>query len=69
MWTYATCGLSTISDEQPFELHIFSGKKDEKLIELLSAVAFYNKHTNRLWLNHTIYFGKSWQNILSVHMD
>ncbi len=62
MWTYATTGMS--SDDlqgEPIELHIFSHKQDESIIELLTALAYYHQNTARLNLNHTVNFGRAWQ--------
>ena len=63
MWTYATCCMSQVEDKHPIELHIFSSVRDEGLIELLTAATYYHRNTNKLGLNHTINFGRSWQNI------
>lgn len=62
MWTYATCGMSTEMDDAPIELHIFSKKADENLVEILTAVAFYHKSGEKLDLHHTVNFGQPWQN-------
>ena len=61
MWTYATCCMSTVQDEYPIELHIFSSKKDTSLVELLFTVAYYHKMHAKLNLHHTVNFGRSWQ--------
>lgn len=61
MWTYATCGLSTYTHISPIELHMFSSKQDESLIELLSTVCFYHNVDANLNLGHTINFGRPWQ--------
>jgi hypothetical protein len=60
MWTYATCGMSTMDEEIPIELHIFSRKQDKKLVELLTVIAYYHRENN-LGLFHTVNFGESWQ--------
>ena len=60
MWTYATCGMSTMNEKTPIELHIFSRKQDKKLVELLTATAYYHRENN-IGLFHTINFGESWQ--------
>lgn len=62
MWTYATCGMSNPFDKNPVELHIFSSKKNDALIELLTFIAYYHNNTSRIDINHTINFGKPWQN-------
>ncbi|WP_159090557.1 suppressor of fused domain protein [Aquimarina aquimarini] len=60
MWTYATCGMSTMEEDTPIELHIFSKKEDNSLIELLTAIAYYHREMN-LNLSHTVNFGRPWQ--------
>ena len=61
MWVYCTSCMSTVSDEHPIELHIFSKERDESLIELLTVVAYYHKNSNKLDLWHTVNFGRGWQ--------
>jgi hypothetical protein len=61
MWTYATCCMSQPEDKRPIEVHIFSAKKDTGIIELLTAVAYYHRNTSLLNLNHTVNFGRPWQ--------
>ena len=61
MWTYATCCMSQPEDSIRVELHIYSSKKEESIIELLTALAFYHRVTNKIGLNHTVYFGRPWQ--------
>ncbi len=62
MWTYATCGMSFGKDAQNLkELHIFSPRKDDSLVELLTGVAYYHRTTKNLDLWHTINFGRPWQ--------
>lgn len=61
MWTYATCCMSASQDQDPVELHLFSSGKDESLVELLTAVAYFHIKTARLGLNHTVNFGRPWQ--------
>lgn len=60
-WTYATCCMSQPEDSTKIELHIYSSKKDESIIELLTALVFYHRTTNKIGLNHTVYFGRPWQ--------
>lgn len=60
MWTYATCGMSTMEENTPIELHIFSKTEDNSLIELLTATTYYHREQN-LSLSHTINFGRPWQ--------
>ncbi|WP_374949122.1 suppressor of fused domain protein [Mucilaginibacter sp.] len=61
MWTYATCNLSVTSDIEGIELHMFSEKKDPMLIELLTTVSYYHRNISKLNLNHTVNFGRPWQ--------
>ena len=61
MWTYATCCMSQLGDKKGVEVHIFSSKRDESLIELLFASAFYHRNNKKLDLWHTINFGRPWQ--------
>lgn len=61
MWTYATCCMSQLEDDEPIELHLFSFQKDEGLIELLTSIAYYHRQTDRLGLNHSVNLGKPWQ--------
>ena len=60
MWTYATCGMSTMEEKTPIELHIFSEKQDRSLIELLTVIAYYHRG-HHLGLSHTVNFGRPWQ--------
>ncbi|MFC6101248.1 suppressor of fused domain protein [Olivibacter domesticus] len=61
MWTYATCGMSALSDLHPVELHLFSEDRDEGLVELLTIVAHYHNTAQKLDLGHTANFGRSWK--------
>ena len=60
MWTYATSCMSSFDDENPVELHLFSPIKHNIHIETLTAVAFYHLTDKKLWLNHTVNFGRPW---------
>lgn len=61
MWTYATCCMSQPEDMQKIELHMYSPIKDESIIELLTALVYYHRKTDKIGLNHTVYFGRPWQ--------
>lgn len=62
MWTYATCGMSShILNNHPVELHMFSHKEDDTIVELLFSVAYFHKNSAQLDLNHTVNFGRAWQ--------
>lgn len=68
MWTYATCCMSQESDIEKIELHLFSRKQDTMLVELLTAIAHFHRTEKKLNLNHTVNFGKAWQdNSLCTH--
>jgi hypothetical protein len=60
MWTYATCGMSSICSKNLIELHIFSPVRDKSLVELLTVIAHYHKTGSYLDLNHTVNFGRPW---------
>ncbi len=62
MWTYATCCMSNMNDPNPVELHLFSSVQDTSLTELLTIVAHYHKTGSPINLDHTINFGRPWQN-------
>lgn len=62
-WKYSTCGMSDLSIIPAIELHLFSYKQDETLIELLTAIAYYHRISDaRLNLHHTVNFGRPWEN-------
>ncbi|WP_129715462.1 suppressor of fused domain protein [Pedobacter sp. SYP-B3415] len=60
-WTYATCGMSSATQNTPVELHMFSETRDEGIIELLTAVSDYHHTGSNLSLWHTVNFGQPWQ--------
>lgn len=61
MWTYATCCMSQRNDINPVEIHLFSDMQDESHVELLTAIAYYNRTGERLDLAHTVNFGRPWR--------
>jgi len=61
MWTYATCGMSDYTHASPVELHLFSSRQDDSIIELLSAVCYFHQVADDLDLGHTVNFGRPWQ--------
>jgi hypothetical protein len=68
MWTYATCCMSQPGDTERIEIHMFSMVKDHTILELLSALAYYHRSANKVGLNHTVNFGRPWQdNSLCTH--
>jgi hypothetical protein len=52
--------MSSIADEQPLELHMFSPREVPAHTELLTAVAHYHRTGARLGLGHTVNFGRAW---------
>lgn len=60
MWTYATCCMSQPNDDNPIEVHLFSEAQADSHVELLTAIAHYNRTGNRLGLGHTVNFGRPW---------
>lgn len=61
LWTYATCCMSGASLADPLEIHLFSPDKDEKMVEVLTAIAYYHNQTQQIGLNHTVNFGQPWK--------
>jgi Suppressor of fused protein (SUFU) len=60
MWTYATCGMSQPVDHKPIELHIFSPRESDEVVELLVATAHYHRTGAKLGLGHSVNFGRPW---------
>ncbi|MDG6896186.1 suppressor of fused domain protein [Volucribacter amazonae] len=60
MWTYATLGMS-LDSSLGMELHMFSKFENKKLIEILTAIAYYHMTEKTLSLNDTVNFGIPWQ--------
>ena len=60
MWTYATCGMSLATDEEPLEVHLFSPVENPQLVELLTVIAHYHRTGLFLGLGHTVNFGRPW---------
>lgn len=59
-WTYATCGMSQAEDAERLELHLFSPVADDGHVELLTAIAHYDRTGERLGLGHIVNFGRPW---------
>lgn len=57
MWTYATVGMSSLDTAMPIELHVFSNEKNDRLIEILTAIAYYQLEGKILKLDDTVNFG------------
>ena len=61
-WIYSTLGMSLErADSHLIEMHIFSAKQDERLVELLTVTASCHRNSLPLGLHHTINFGRPWQ--------
>jgi Suppressor of fused protein (SUFU) len=60
MWTYATCGMSLPTDEEPLELHLFSPVENPQLVELVTVITHYHRTGSFLGLGHTVNFGRPW---------
>lgn len=60
MWTYATCGMSSLECNDAIELHLFSPIETMAHVELLTAIAHYHITGHRLDLHHTVNFGRPW---------
>lgn len=60
MWAYATCGMSNKVRVNSIEIHIFSPKENDFLIELLTIIAHYHVTGGNLGVGQTINFGRPW---------
>lgn len=61
MWTYCTVGMSLDrKDDNLIELFIFSPKKDDALIELLTIITSYHRNSAPLNIHHTFNIGQPW---------
>lgn len=60
VWTYSTCCMAQPGDTRPVELHMFSPRKDDGIIELLFATAHYHRTGANLGLGHSVNFGRPW---------
>ena len=58
MWTYATCGMSSIHDD--LEVHLFSPEENDDIAEILTALAYYHCFEAQLGEGHTVNFGQPW---------
>ena len=61
-WIYATCCMSQPADKKPVELHLFSSKEDDSLVELLVKLAYYHRNIAAIDLYDTVDFGNGWKN-------
>jgi hypothetical protein len=58
---HATCGMSTDTDADALELHLFTRRTEQptpELVELLTMVAHYHRTGAHLGLGHTVNFGR-----------
>ena len=61
MWTYCTVGMSLDrSDNNLIEIFIFSPRKDESIVELLTVIASYHRNGDPLNIHHTFNIGRPW---------
>jgi hypothetical protein len=60
MWTYATRSMSLPEDAKPIELHIFSPRQTDEVVELLVATAHFHRTSEKLDISHSVNFGKPW---------
>lgn len=61
MWTYCTVGMYLDrSDNNLIELFIFSPRKDESIVELLTIIASYHRNGDPLNIHHTFNIGRPW---------
>jgi Suppressor of fused protein (SUFU) len=58
-WVYATLGMS-LGYKESLELHLFSPRQADGLVELLTVVAHYHRTGAKLGLHHTVNFGRPW---------
>jgi len=60
-WTYCTVGMSIErADTNLIELFVYSPKKDDSLVELLTICASYHRNSLPINLNHTLNIGRPW---------
>lgn len=59
MWTYATSGMSG-GEPGGVEVHLFSPRESDELVELLTVLAHHHANTAPLALHQTIAFGRGW---------
>lgn len=60
MWTYATCCMSQPEDSPAVELHMFSPRESDQVVELLVVTAHFHRTAARLDVGHTVNFGRPW---------
>lgn len=61
VWCYATVGTSNPKDGGKLELFMLSSKQDTSIVELLYSTAYLHRTGDGLGLDHTVNFGKPWQ--------
>lgn len=60
-WIYCSVGMSLErTDGNLIETFIFSPKKDESIVELITMVASFHKNVSAFDLYHTVKIGRSW---------
>src|SRR5205823_1355697 len=60
MWTYATRCMSSPEDAKAIELHMFSPRRADEIVELLVVTAHFHRTSHKLDLGHTVNFGRPW---------
>lgn len=61
MWMYCTVGMSLErADDNPIELFIYSPKKDQSLVELMTLISSYHRNSAPLNIHHTFNIGRPW---------
>ncbi|MEG3088554.1 suppressor of fused domain protein [Sphingomonas sp. PB4P5] len=60
MWTYATRCMSSHTDANPIELHLFSPWQADELVELLVVTAHFHRTAAKLDVEHSVNFGRAW---------
>lgn len=60
-WIYCTLGMSLgRTDDNLIELFVYSPKRDESLVELLTVCASYHRQKLPLNIHHTVNIGRPW---------
>lgn len=60
MWSYATCCMSRPEDALPIELHMFSPRQSDQIVELLVVTAHFHRTGAQLDVGHSVNFGRPW---------
>jgi len=52
--------MSQPVDHRPIELHMFSPRESDEVVELLAVTAHYHRTAAKLGLGHSVNFGRPW---------